>query len=235
MHEAVRKAADHKMVLSIHDDYRPVGYTRTYPNLMTQEGIRGDEESPTNEHTLKTMFTRMLAGAGDNTVCYFAPRVEEMGSHASQLAKSVCLYSPLLWLYWYDRPIEAGFKSGGAGNSKSVIEEVPELEFFDKLPTVWDETKVIHSEVGVLGTIARRNGDNWFVGSMNGPTDRLLSIPLNFLESGKEYEATIFYDDENVKTVTRVGVEKMVVTNKTEIIRDVFNNNGVAILLTPKK
>ncbi|MGS0524295.1 glycoside hydrolase family 97 catalytic domain-containing protein [Zobellia nedashkovskayae] len=64
MHEAVRKAADYEMVLSIHDDYRPVGYSRTYPNLMTMEGIRGDEESPSNEQTLMTMFTRMIAGAG---------------------------------------------------------------------------------------------------------------------------------------------------------------------------
>ena len=51
----------------IHDEYRPTGYERTYPNLMTQEGIRGDEESPSTEHTLITLFTRMIAGAGDNT------------------------------------------------------------------------------------------------------------------------------------------------------------------------
>jgi alpha-glucosidase len=233
MHEAVRKAADHKMVLSIHDDYRPVGYSRTYPNLMTQEGIRGDEETPSNEHTIKTMFTRMIAGAGDNTICYFAPRVDVMGSHASQLAKSVCIYSPLLWLYWYDRPITAG-DSGGAGGDKSIIEDVPELEFFDNLPTVWDKTKVIHSEVGILGTIARKSGDDWFVGTINGSTDRFVTIPLNFLERGVEYEATVYYDDESVNTVTRVGVEKIAVNNKSEIARDIFKNNGLAIHIRKK-
>jgi alpha-glucosidase len=222
------------MVLSIHDDYRPVGYSRTYPNLMTQEGIRGDEETPTNEHTLKSMFTRMIAGAGDNTICYFATRVETMGSHASQLAKSVCLYSPLMWLYWYDRPIEAGFKSGVTKASKSVIEEVPELEFFDLVPTVWDDKKVIHSDVGVLGTIARKSGDKWFVGTINGNIDRELTIPLNFLDKGREYKAVIYYDDENVKTVTRVGIEKMDVNSKTTISRNILKNNGIAIRISPK-
>lgn len=233
MHEAVRKAADHKMVLSIHDDYRPVGYSRTYPNLMTQEGIKGDEETPSNEHTLTTMFTRMIAGAGDNTICYFAPRVETMGSHASQLAKSVCIYSPLLWLYWYDRP-EAASSIGGAGEAKPYIIEVPELEFFDMVPTVWDETRVIHSRVGVLGTIARRNGEDWFVGTINGPTDRAISIPLSFLDMGKEYEAVIYYDDESVDTPTRVGIETLTVNSKTQVDRNIMKNNGLVMRIHPK-
>ena len=235
MHEAVRKAADHKMVLSIHDDYRPVGYSRTYPNLMTQEGIRGDEESPSNSHTIMTMFTRGIAGAGDNTVCYFADRVtEKMGSHASQLAKTVCIYSPLLWLYWYDRPIEAG-ESGGAGGGKTYIQEVPELEFFDMVPTVWDETRVIHSWVGVLGTIARRSGADWFIGTINGSTDRIASFDLNFLEPGETYEAVIYYDDPEVDTPTHVSIEKMDVTSKTRISRNIMKNNGMAIRIHPKK
>jgi len=91
----VRKAADNQLMVDIHDEYRPTGYSRTYPNLMTAEGIRGDEESPSNEHTLITLFTRMIAGVGDNTICYFADHVDgRMGSHASQLAKAVCLYCP---------------------------------------------------------------------------------------------------------------------------------------------
>ncbi|MCK5465740.1 MAG: glycoside hydrolase family 97 N-terminal domain-containing protein, partial [Bacteroidales bacterium] len=101
LHNAVRKAADHQLMVDIHDEYRPTGYSRTYPNLMTQEGIRGDEESPDNAMVLNTIFTRMIAGAGDHTNCYFDNRVDEkMGSHASQLAKLVCVYSPWQFLYW---------------------------------------------------------------------------------------------------------------------------------------
>src|SRR6185312_7462900 len=104
LHEAVRKAAKYHLMVDIHDEYRPTGYSRTYPNLLTQEGIRGDEESPDNQKVLVTLFTRMIAGAGDQTNCYFAPRVDKMGSHASQMAKAICIYSPWQFLYWYDRP-----------------------------------------------------------------------------------------------------------------------------------
>jgi alpha-glucosidase len=94
LHMAIRKAAQYQLMIDAHDEYRPTGYTRTYPNSITQEGIRGDEESPANEHELITFFTRMIAGPADNTNAYFTKRVDKMGSHASQLAKSVCLYSP---------------------------------------------------------------------------------------------------------------------------------------------
>lgn len=234
MHLDVRKAAKHHMILSIHDDYRPVGYSRTYPNLMTQEGIRGEEETPTNEHTLKTMFTRMIAGAGDNTICYFEERVGKVYSHATQLAKAVCLYSPLQWLYWYDRPQGAPLDTGGAGDGVPVIQDVPELEFFANVPTVWDGTKVIHSKVGVLGTIARRSGEDWFVGTINGKTDRVVLIPFNFLEKGKDYEAVIYYDDANSTSPTKVEIERMDVTSKTKLSRNIFKNEGLAIHIKPK-
>ncbi|MBU3025567.1 glycoside hydrolase family 97 protein [Zobellia galactanivorans] len=235
MHEAVRKAADHEMVLSIHDDYRPVGYSRTYPNLMTMEGIRGDEESPSNEQTLMTMFTRMIAGAGDNTVCYFAPRVtEKMGSHASQLAKTVCLYSPLLWLYWYDRPETATLDSGGAGGAKSIIKEVPELEFFDNVPTVWDDIKVLHSEVGELGTIARKSKNDWFIGTINGQSAKDVSLPLDFLDDDTAYIATVYFDDPSVDTETKVGIERLEVNSTSSIQRKIAGNNGMAIHITYK-
>ena len=104
LHEAVRKAAENRLMVDIHDEYRPTGYSRTYPNLMTQEGIRGDEARPSNELTLTILFTRMLCGAGDNTICYYDKRVDENASHAYQLAKAVCIYSPWQFMYWYDRP-----------------------------------------------------------------------------------------------------------------------------------
>ena len=176
----------------------------------------------------------MLAGAGDQTNCYFTPRVDEkMGSHASQLAKVVCIYSPWQFLYWYDRPEGSDPEGEGAGGSKRHIKEVPELEFFDNVPTVWDETKVIHSEVGVLGTVARRSGDNWFVGTINGKTDRQVEIELNFLAPNKEYEATVYYDDPEVLTVTHVGIERMTVNNCSVIDRMIRANNGMAIHILP--
>ena len=104
MHEAIRKAAAHHLMVDVHDEYRPTGWSRTYPNFMTQEGIRGDEERQPNTMSLTTLFTRMLAGAADNTICYYDQRVDVQATHAYQLAKAVCFYSPWQFLYWYDRP-----------------------------------------------------------------------------------------------------------------------------------
>lgn len=81
-------------MVDIHDEYRPTGYSRTYPNLMTQEGIGGDETSPTNDQTLTILFNRMLAGAADNTICYYDGRVERNATHAYQWAKAVSFPHP---------------------------------------------------------------------------------------------------------------------------------------------
>ncbi len=90
--ETVRKAADHHLMLDIHDSYRTTGYTRTYPNLLTVEGIRGNEHFPTPEHNATVPFTRYLAGSADYTICYYSPRLQN--THAHQLAMSVISYKP---------------------------------------------------------------------------------------------------------------------------------------------
>ena len=182
LHEAVRKAARYHLMVDIHDEYRPTGYSRTYPNLMTQEGIAGDETKPSNSLTLTILFTRMLAGAADNTICYYDGRVDENASHAYQLAKSVCFYSPWQFLYWYDRPTSSPRRAGGAGGGRNVIGDEPELEFFDHVPTVWDDTKVIHGQMGAYTVIARQSGENWFIGCMNGNDPHTFNVPLDFLD-----------------------------------------------------
>ncbi|NMH88620.1 glycoside hydrolase family 97 protein [Flavivirga algicola] len=230
LHDAVRKAADHKLMVDIHDEYRPTGYSRTYPNLMTQEGIRGDEESPKNSMVLNTLFTRMIAGAGDQTNCYFAPRVTEiMGSHTSQLAKAVCIYSPWQFLYWYDRPEGSDADGPGAGDTKTFIQEVPELAFYDALPTVWDDTKIIDGFPGEYGIVARRSGDDWFVGALTGVKGRQLNISLDFLDKNKNYEATIYSDDENSTSITKVNIETRKVNSNDTINHQLLKENGLAM------
>ncbi|GAA3612751.1 glycoside hydrolase family 97 N-terminal domain-containing protein [Flavivirga amylovorans] len=232
LHDAVRKAADYKLMIDTHDEYRPTGYSRTYPNFMTQEGIRGDEESPENSMVINTIFTRMIAGAGDQTNCYFAPRVTEtMGSHVSQLAKAVCIYSPWQFLYWYDRPEGSVAGAEGAGGTKEFIKEVPELAFYDALPTVWDDTKVIDGYPGEFAVIARRSGNDWFIGALNGDIPRDIKIPLDFLTEGKTYEATIYFDDDTLTSLTKVGIDTKKVSIKDNLAFKVKNKNGVAIHL----
>lgn len=233
LHDAIRKAADHQLMIDIHDEYRPTGYSRTYPNLMTQEGIRGDEESPDNSMVLKTLFVRMLAGAGDHTNCYFADRVDDkIGSHASQLAKSICIYSPWQFLYWYDRPINSVDKVGGAGDNDKFISEVPELTFFDQLPTVWDDTKVIEGYPGEYAVVARKSGTTWFVGALNGAQERDYKIPLDFLDPNAKYEASIFTDNDEIKTLTKVAIETRAVSSEDVIRNTLGQNEGMALIIT---
>lgn len=232
LHDAIKKTAEYEMIVDVHDEYRPTGFSRTYPNLLTQEGIAGDETSVTNEHTLITMFTRMLAGAADNTVCYYNSRVDEkMGSHASQLAKTVCLFSPLQFLYWYDRPAASPEKLDGLWGDTKHIGNEPELEFFDAVPTTWDETKVLVGEIGEIGVIARRKGDDWYVGGINGPTGRLVNVDFSFLESGAKYESKLYTDDESVKTRTRVKIQKMTLSHESSLELELKANNGFAMQL----
>ncbi|MBC8869577.1 MAG: glycoside hydrolase family 97 N-terminal domain-containing protein [Planctomycetes bacterium] len=233
LHEAVRKAAAHRLMVDAHDEYRPTGYSRTYPNFMTQEGIGGDETSPTNRQTLTILFTRMLVGAGDNTICYYDARVDRNASHAYQLAKAVCLYSPWQFLYWYDRPPRSPQEKGGAGGSKHLIGNEPELEFFDHVPTVWDETRVIHGRIGQYAMIARRSGQQWFIGCMNADEPRTLEIPLDFLAKNERYTAHIYRDDENVSTRTHVRIERRPVDAKTILTVSLSAKGGQAIRIVP--
>jgi alpha-glucosidase len=234
LHEAVKTAAENELLVDIHDEYRPTGFSRTYPNLLTQEGIRGDEESPSNEHTLKTLFTRMLAGAGDNTNCYYAPRVtEKMGGHVSQLAKAVMIYSPWQFLYWYDRPEGSPGKKGGAGDSDGFIKNHPELEFYKLMPTVWEETKVLEGKIGEFATIARQSGNNWFLGSLTANQPRKCSVDFDFLEEGVGYTATIYTYDPESKSTTKVKIEKLPVTSEKTIDFEIEANSGIAMHIQP--
>ena len=231
LHDAIRKAARHELMVDVHDQYRPTGFARTYPNLMTQEGIRGDEEAPTTAHSLITLFTRMLAGAGDNTNCYLATRVsEEMGGKAAQMAKAIMLYSPWQFIYWYDRTAAAPQKKNPGVNDKTLVEN-SELEFYDALPTVWDEIKVLEGEIGEYATIARRNGADWFIGSLVANESRSVKILLNFLDENTSYKAIIFKQDNLELKNNSVSQIEMEVNSKTILSRELVENSGFAVII----
>lgn len=234
LHESIKKVAEFRMVADVHDEYRPTGFSRTYPNFLTMEGIRGDEESPSNSHTLITMFTRMLAGQGDNTICYYNERVDKkMGSHASQLAKAVCIFSPLQFLYWYDKAAPTLEKNDGSWGSTNYIGDEPELEFFDKVPTVWDETKVLHVKIGEYGVIARKKGEEWFIGGINGDQAIMLNLNFAFLDPDKEYSVKIYSDDASVNTRTHVRIDSTIINSKTVYPVKLASNNGIAMQIKP--
>ena len=233
LHDAIAQCAKHRLMVDVHDEYRMTGVERTLPNFMTAEGVRGDEESPKNEEVLATLFTRCLAGPADQTNCYFASRVKGMGSHASQLAKLVCVYSPWQSVFWYDRPATSP-TAGKAGGGVSVLQDVPEIGFLERVPTVWDETRVPDGNPSSHAVVARRSGDVWFVGALNGTKAREFKIPLDFLSPGKKYRLELFSDDPSVATPTQVRVESKVVDSRAVIKHAVAMRGGLAAILTPE-
>ncbi|MEO5685648.1 MAG: glycoside hydrolase family 97 catalytic domain-containing protein [Chitinophagaceae bacterium] len=230
LHEAIRKCAKYQLIVDVHDEYRPTGYSRTYPNLLTQEGIRGDEESPFTEHSITTLFTRMIAGAADNTNCYFTSRVDKMGSHTAQMAKAICIYSPLQFLYWYDHPAAETTAAAKEGE----IQEIPDLAWYDALPTTWDDTKVLEGDMQAFASIARKKGSQWFIGSLNGTAARELTLALKFLEKGKKYTATIYSHDKRLQTATQVRIKTMAVDAATILSLPIGSRDGIAIHLVPR-
>jgi alpha-glucosidase len=183
--------------------------------------------------SLTTLFTRMLAGAGDNTICYYDQRVDLQATHAYQLAKAVCFYSPWQFLYWYDRPFVSREVTGRSAEARNVIGDEPELEFFDHCPTVWDDTKVLHGRIGEYAVITRRRSEDWFLGGMNNDEPRSFDVPLQFLDANKEYTAYIYSDDPTVPTRTYVKIERRLVDRSTVLQIAMPARGGQAIRFVP--
>jgi alpha-glucosidase len=216
--DAIRKCAAEQIMVNVHDGFRSSGLSRTWPNLMTVEGIRGNEHFPTAEHNCTLPFTRYVAGAGDYTICYYSKKLIHT-THAHQLAMAVVSFSPLQWLFWYDRP--------------SSYQGEPEIEFFRQVPTVWDETRVLHGRIGEYATIARRKGEAWFVGTINAKAARTLKVPLAFLPAGRRFTAHLYADDDTVATATKVGVTTRTVDSTTALDIPLLVNGGQAIWIEP--
>lgn len=220
LHNAVKKCADHHIMVDIHDEYRPTGWSRTYPNLMTQEGIGGNEEMPDAEHNTILPFTRFLCGPADYTPCYFNGRVKNTKAH--QLAMPVVYYSPITFLYWYDLP--------------NVYNGEKELDFWKHCPTVWDESKALEGEIGEYIVQARRSGDEWFVGAMNGLVARDITIDTSsFLQKGKKYRVEIHNDDPALKTRTQVASSEITVKGGKTIKLHLQPSGGAALRIVPEK
>ena len=205
LHQAIRKAAKYELMVDVHDEYRPTGYSRTYPNLISQEGIRGDEASPSLNQTIYTLYNRMICGAGDYTNCFFAERVvEKMGGHAAQLAKRVAIYSPWQFIFWYDRPSKAPVRVGGAGSTESVIKTDAITDFYCSIPVVWDDTRFYEGDMDSYAVVARRSASDWYVSILNASDKRQVTIPTDMLNTAFKYKLTLYYQPGNKKDVVRV-------------------------------
>jgi alpha-glucosidase len=233
--EILEKAARHRLTVNFHGSYKPTGIRRTYPNLLTREGVLNLEynkfassRGSTPEHELIVPFTRMLAGPLDYhqggfrhvTEAEFQPQYVApvvMGTRARALAMYVVQENHL--------PMVADYPAAYRGETG--------IEFLARVPATWEETRVLHGQVGRFITIARRSGRDWYVGSMTDGTPRDLSIPLDFLPEG-EFLAEIYEDDlEKLDQPSSVRKSRIPVTARDTLTARMVPAGGHVIHLTP--
>jgi alpha-glucosidase len=178
-------AADHHLMVNFHGAFKPCGFERTYPNQITREGILGNEynkwsKQVTPAHKLTLPFTRFLEGPADFTPGGFLNRqpsafktnvkpTQVEGTRAAELALFVCYDSPLCCVC--DAP--------------EHIRDQPGADFLKLVPTVWDETLALDAAVGEHLVMARRCGDDWYLGAMSAGDAREIPVKLDFLGSGR--------------------------------------------------
>ncbi|HZJ21636.1 MAG TPA: glycoside hydrolase family 97 protein, partial [Pricia sp.] len=228
--EILRKAAEHHLYIQFHGSFKPTGLQRTYPNEFTREGTHNYEQNKWSEkpispeHDLNIVFTRMLAGASDYHLGGFRAVPENEfkrqytrplmgGTRCHMLAMYVVLESYLNMVADYpDAYIgEHGF------------------DFLKNVPTVWDETIVPNAEVGKFVTIARRDGEDWYMGSLNNSEPRTIEIPLNFLSEGS-YKALIYSDAPDVlENPNHLVKTTRIVTKKDTMKVELAGGGGQAI------
>jgi len=200
-HHVAREAAKRKMVIDFHGAYKPAGLRRTYPNVLTREALiefeyNGWTRHDTPEHHNLLPYIRMVTGPMDYipytthnaTRKNFRP-VGDMpmgqGTRAHSMALFVILESPMQMLP--DSPSD-------------YYREHECTEFISGLPTEWDDLKVLHAEVGEYTLLARRNGDNWYIGAVTDWQPRSFELELDFLDEGSY---TMEYIEDGVNADTR--------------------------------
>lgn len=188
VYRIIKEAARRKMLVNVHDNFRPTGLVHRYPNLMTAEGVRGNEYiGNTGDHTVLIPYTRMLTGATDFTICYLGndPSYEKPAylntTRAHQLAMSIIMYSPLQHIFWYAKP--------------GIYHHPVEVELFTYLPVVWDDFVIVKGEMGQYIGMARKKGNRWFLALLNNSKARNIEVDLDFLNAQKNYQMAIYQDD----------------------------------------
>jgi alpha-glucosidase len=233
--EILQRAAAHHLFIQFHGAYKPTGLNRTYPNEFTREGTYNYEQNKwlpqgvSPEHDLDIVFTRLLAGASDYHLGGFrAVKPEQFKTHyvkpmmagtrCHMLAMYVVLESYLAMVADYPEAYEGQ----------------PGFDFLQKVPTVWDETKVLNAEVGGFLTVARRKGNDWYVGTINNSTVRELKIPLDFLPAGT-FQAELYADGPETNTNPNALVKTSKTVSKTDMVTVKMEQGGGQVMRLMKQ
>ena len=234
-YRAAQEAAEHHLMLDFHGATKPSGINRTYPNVLSYEAVLGMEQSRAGGrdnpgHRVTIPFTRMLAGPMDYTPGGFdnvteadfvarAPHPMVMGTRAAQLAMYVV----------YETPFQM------VSDTPKAYQDQPAFKFIQHAPATWDETKVLDGMPGEFITMARRKGNEWFLGSMTDWSGRDLEIPLSFLGSGR-YTAEIYADSPDAGQYPKsVSIHTESVDSSKKLTIKMAPGGGYAVRLVPLK
>ena len=235
---AAIKAAQYEVAVNAHEPIKATGLRRTYPNIISREGLRGQEFNAWSqdggnppEHLSIVAFTRMLAGPIDFTPGIFNIKFDEYKKDnqvnttiAHQLALYVVIYSPV--------QMAADLVEHYEANPKP-------LQFIKDVGVDWETTKVLNGEVGDFVTIARkeRKTGNWFLGSITDENSREITIDFSFLDDNVTYEAKIYKDGKNAHWNTNpidIEFETIEITKDFKKIFQLAAGGGLAISLIKK-
>jgi alpha-glucosidase len=242
--KVVEEAAKYGIMVNVHEPMHDTGERRTYPNMMSREGSRGQEYNAWSgdggnppEHETILFFTRLLAGPMDFTPGIFDILIERGTGRprrpdeprirttlAKQLALYVVLYSPLQM----------------AADLPENYEGQPTFQFIRDVAVDWDTTRVIEGRIGDYVVVARRErgGQSWFLGAITDEAARTFEVPLSFLTPGRRYVAEIYADgpkahwSDNPLPVT---ISKRTVTSATRLRVALAPGGGQAIRIRPVK
>jgi alpha-glucosidase len=240
----VETAAKYGIMLDVHEPIHDTGERRTWPNMMTREGSRGQEYNAWGseggnppEHETILFFTRLLAGPMDFTPGVFdiliergtgRPRRPEESRIRTTLAKQLALY---LVLY---SPLQM------AADLPENYEKQPAFQFIRDVAVDWDTTRVIDGRIGDYVVVARkaRNSSEWFIGAITDEESRTFTVPLSFLPRGRSYVAEIYADGPGAHWLTNplpVAISRRPVTSASTLRLVLAPGGGQAIRLRPAR
>jgi len=235
--KVVETAARYRIMIDTHEPIKGTGLQRTYPNLMTQEGARGQEYDAWSadggnppSHTTILPFTRMLAGPFDFTpgTFNFDYRITKGTRVHTTLAKQLALYVIIF------SPLQM------ASDLPENYEGNPAFKFIRDVPCTWSDTKVLNGEIGEYVTMARKdwNSEAWYIGSITNEKPRTLEIDLSFLEDSLDYKAEIYADGKGADYNSNpdpVKISTLDVNSGSHLILELAAGGGTAIRLVPFK
>lgn len=233
--KVIETAARYHIAIDNHEPVMPTGLQRTYPNLMTQEGVRGQEWNAWSQdggnpcsHVTVLPFTRIMAGPVDFTPGVFAfenpiiPGTRVHSTLTNQLGLFVCLYSPLQMAC--DLP-------------ENYQKHPDAFRFIEHVPCNWERSILLDGQIGAFCVFARleRGTDNWYIGGINADEEREVILPMDFLGE-HTYTATIYRDGENANWQT--DPYDYVIESRTLSAHDTLHirmvsGGGFAIEITP--